>query len=152
AVDAFPAGREDEARQVLADALARGEARHFAVKKNLGLIDAVREAWRRSGGKLPRLSQAELAALYKARLAEVHSLTEFKQADLDLSEQLEALSPRGRGHRTTTCRRTRRCAGARWRSTTTSRKTRNRERAAWRGCGCRRRWRARSRRASCRRS
>ena len=94
AVDVFPAGRDDEARQVLADALARGEARHFAVKKNLGLIDAVREAWRRSGGKLPRLSQADLAALYKARLADVDSLTEFKQADLDLAEQLEALSPR----------------------------------------------------------
>src|SRR5690348_6495678 len=46
AVDVFPAGREDEARQVLADALARGEARHFAVKRNLPLIDAVREAWR----------------------------------------------------------------------------------------------------------
>jgi len=94
AVDAFPAGREDEARQVLADALARGEARHFAVKKNLGMIDAVREAWRRSGGKLPRLSQADLAALYKEWLAHVDSLTEFKQADLDLSDQLEALSPR----------------------------------------------------------
>jgi hypothetical protein len=94
AVDVFPAGREDEARQVLADALARGEARHFAVKKNLGLIDAVREGWRRSGGTLPRLNQADLAALYKARLADVHSLTEFKQADLDLTEPLEALSPR----------------------------------------------------------
>lgn len=94
AVDAFPAGREDEARQVLADALARGEARHFAVKKNLPIIDAVREAWRRSGGRLPKLSQADLAAMYKARLADVHSLTEFKQADLDLSDQLEALSPR----------------------------------------------------------
>jgi hypothetical protein len=94
AVDVFPAGREDEARRVLADALARGEARHFAVKKNLTLIDSVREGWRRSGGRLPRLSQADLAELYKVRLANVHSLTEFKQADLDLSEQLEALSPR----------------------------------------------------------
>jgi hypothetical protein len=94
AVDLFPAGREDEARQVLADALARGEARHFAVKKNLGMIDAVREAWRRSGGTLPRLSQADLAALYRERLAAVGSLTEFKQADLDLTAQLEALSPR----------------------------------------------------------
>jgi hypothetical protein len=94
AVDVFPAGREDEARQVLADALARGEARHFAVKKNLALIDAVREAWRRSGGRLPKLSQSDLAAMYKERLASVHSLTEFKQADLDLSDQLEALSPR----------------------------------------------------------
>jgi len=94
AIDAFPAGREDEARQVLADALARGEARHFAVKRNLPLIDGVREAWRRSGGTLPRLSQADLAVMYKARLAGVSSLTEFKQADLDLSAELEALSPR----------------------------------------------------------
>jgi hypothetical protein len=94
AIDAFPPGREEEARQVLADALARGEARHFAVKKNLGIIDAVREAWRRSGGELPRLTQADLAALYEARLADVDSLTGFKQADLDLAQQLEALSPR----------------------------------------------------------
>src|SRR4051812_1725552 len=94
AVDVFPAGRDDEARQVLADALARGEARHFAVKGNLNQIDAVREAYRRSGGVLPRLGQAELAALYARRLAGVGSVTEFKQADLDLSTELEALSPR----------------------------------------------------------
>jgi uncharacterized membrane protein YgcG len=94
AVDVFPDGREDEARQVLADALARGEARHFAVKSNLGHIDAVREAWRRSGGALPRLNQADLAALYRARLADVDSLTDFKSADLDLAKDLETLSPR----------------------------------------------------------
>ncbi|HET7187615.1 MAG TPA: helicase-related protein, partial [Gemmatimonadaceae bacterium] len=94
AVDDFPAGREDEARQVLAQALARGEARHFAVKDNLGQIDAVREAYRRSGGTLPRLGQQELAALYARRLAGVRSVTEFKQADLDLKGELEALSPR----------------------------------------------------------
>jgi ATP-dependent helicase HrpA len=94
AVEVFPAGREDEARQVLADALARGEARHFAVKDNLGRIDAVREAWRRSGGTLARLSQSDLASLYHERLAGVGSLTEFKQADLDLTDALEALSPR----------------------------------------------------------
>jgi ATP-dependent helicase HrpA len=94
AVEEFPPGREAEARQVLADALARGEARHFAVKKNLGLIDAVREAWRRSGGQLPRLSQNDLAALYRQRMGDIQSLEQFKQADLDLSAQLEALSPR----------------------------------------------------------
>ena len=93
-IEEFPAGREDEARKVLADALARGEARHFAVKNNLNRIDAVREAWRRSGGLLPRLSQGELGALYEQRLAGVNSLMEFKQADLDLSADLEALSPR----------------------------------------------------------
>jgi ATP-dependent helicase HrpA len=94
AVDVFPPGREDEARKVLADALARGEARHFAVKKNLNHIDAVREAYRRSGGALPRLGQADLAALYERKLAGVGSVTEFKQADLDLQAELEAMSPR----------------------------------------------------------
>ncbi|MDB4887128.1 MAG: helicase, family [Gemmatimonadetes bacterium] len=94
AVEVFPEGREDEARRVLADALARGEARHFSVKDNLGLIDAVREAYRRSGGALPRLGQPELAALYLERLGDITSLTEFKQADLGLAEQLERLSPR----------------------------------------------------------
>ena len=94
AVEEFPPGREDEARKVLADALARGEARHFAVKDNLGIIDAVRMAWRRSGGTLPRLSQPELATLYERRLAGVHSLTEFKQADLALAADLESWSPR----------------------------------------------------------
>src|SRR3954471_4415948 len=94
AVDVFPAGREDEARRVLADALARGEARHFAVKGNLNQIDAVREAYRRSGGTLPRLGQADLAALYARKMSGVRSVTEFKQADLGLAPELEALSPR----------------------------------------------------------
>ena len=94
AIEEFPPGREDEARKVLADALARGEARHFAVKNNLGIIDAVRTAWRRSGGSLPRLGQAELATLYLHRLGDTSSLTAFKQADLDLAADLEAWSPR----------------------------------------------------------
>ncbi|MDB4890642.1 MAG: helicase, family, partial [Gemmatimonadetes bacterium] len=94
AIEVFPEEREDEARRVLADALARGEARHFAVKDNLGIIDAVREAWRRSGGVLPKLGQAELASLYERRLATVHTLTEFKNTDLDLAADLEAFSPR----------------------------------------------------------
>src|SRR5207248_536986 len=49
AVDDFPEEREDEARHSVADALARGEARHFSQRRNIPLIDAVREAWRRSG-------------------------------------------------------------------------------------------------------
>src|SRR3954463_6145005 len=35
AIDVFPEGKEDDARRVLADALARGEARHFSVRDNL---------------------------------------------------------------------------------------------------------------------
>ncbi len=93
-IEDFPPGREDQARRVLADALARGEARHFAVKNNLNRIDAVREAWRRSGGQLPRLAQTDLAALYERKMASVNSLMQFKQADLDLASDLETLSPR----------------------------------------------------------
>ncbi|MES2178109.1 MAG: DEAD/DEAH box helicase [Gemmatimonadota bacterium] len=94
AIEEFPEGREEEARKVLADALARGEARHFAVKDNLGIIDAVREAWRRSGGTLPRLNQQDLAELYLRRLGDIRSLTAFKQSDLDLAAELEQFSPR----------------------------------------------------------
>jgi ATP-dependent helicase HrpA len=94
AVDVFPEGRESEARQVLAEALARGEARHYSVRKNLEPIDAVREAWRRSGGTLPSLTQRDLTEMYVKRLQGVNSLTEFKQADLGLDDALEALSPR----------------------------------------------------------
>src|SRR5512132_2307331 len=94
AVDEFPSEREDEARRVLADALARGESRHFSVRTNQPHVDAVREAYRRSGGALPRLSQADLAELYLERLQGVRSLSEFKAADLDLPRALEARSPR----------------------------------------------------------
>ncbi len=96
AIDEFPPGREGEARKVLADALARGEARHFAVRNNLPLIDGVREGYRRSGGALPRLGQAELASLYERRLEQerVSSMSDFKMSNLDLSAELDALSPR----------------------------------------------------------
>jgi hypothetical protein len=43
---------------------------------------------------LPSLTQAELAALYRKRLAGVRSMTEFKSADLDLADELESWSPR----------------------------------------------------------
>ena len=94
AIEEFPAGREAEARAVLGEALARGEARHFSMKRNLEEIESVREAWRRSAGRLPRLGQSELAALYAAKLEGVHSMHEFKNKDLNLAGELEALSPR----------------------------------------------------------
>ncbi|MBI1808700.1 MAG: DEAD/DEAH box helicase, partial [Gemmatimonadetes bacterium] len=83
-VDEFPAGLEDEARRVLAEALARGEARHGAVVRNRQPVDDVREAWRRSGGRTPKLGQAELTAWYLERLREVNSLQGFRAAPLRL--------------------------------------------------------------------
>jgi ATP-dependent helicase HrpA len=92
-VDVFPVERRERARRLLAEALAREEARHLGVKRNRRLIEAVRETWRRSGGRTASLSQAALAALYESKLARVESLSDFRHADLDLTSELEALVP-----------------------------------------------------------
>ena len=86
-VDEFPSELADEARHVLAEALARSEARHFAVKKNRDAIDEIREAYKRSGGKTPRLGLQELSALYEQQLASVNSMEEFKQAHLEIDRE-----------------------------------------------------------------
>lgn len=78
----FPPGMEDEARRVLAEALARGEARHPSVLRNRQWIEEVREVWRRSGGTTARLGQAELATWYAAQLGEVLDLNGFRHASL----------------------------------------------------------------------
>ncbi|HEY9478717.1 MAG TPA: DEAD/DEAH box helicase [Gemmatimonadaceae bacterium] len=86
AIDEFPPELVDEARHALAVALARGEARHLAVKRNHAAIEEVREVYRRSGGSTPRLGLGELTALYEHELAEqdVRSLADFRSADLTL--------------------------------------------------------------------
>jgi ATP-dependent helicase HrpA len=85
ALQDFPPGLEDQARRVLADALARGEARHAAVPRNTQAINEVREAYRRSGGKTSRLSQADLSNWYFERLREVQNLQEYRAAPLRLN-------------------------------------------------------------------
>ncbi|MFI5309740.1 MAG: DEAD/DEAH box helicase [Gemmatimonadales bacterium] len=82
AIHEFPPGMEDEARRVLADALARGEARHAAVLRNRQAVEEVREAWRRSGGTTRRLGQAELTAWYHGQLRGVRTLHEYRSAQL----------------------------------------------------------------------
>jgi len=81
-VEEFPAAHAAEARHVLAEAVARGEARHFAVKKNRDTIEEIREAYKRSGGETRRLGLAELTALYEEQLAGVNSMDEFRAARL----------------------------------------------------------------------
>jgi hypothetical protein len=76
----FPAGLEAEARHVLAEAMARGEAHHQAVQRNRQAIDEVREAYRRSGGATPRLGLAELTAWYEREIAGVRSVQEWRAA------------------------------------------------------------------------
>lgn len=86
-VDEFPPELADEARHVLAEALARSEAQHFAVKKNRDTIDEIREAYKRSGGKTPRLGLQELSAVYEQQLASVNSMEDFKQAHLGIDRE-----------------------------------------------------------------
>jgi ATP-dependent helicase HrpA len=79
------------ARHVLAEALARGEARHAAVRRDQAEIDEVREVWRRSGGRTAKLGESELTALYEAQLEGVTTMDEFQARPLEL--ELEALVP-----------------------------------------------------------
>jgi hypothetical protein len=83
----FPPGMEAEARRVLSEAMARGEARHPAVPRNRPYIDEVREVWRRSGGRTTRLSQAELAAWYQRQLEGCTSLGDFRSRKLEIDAE-----------------------------------------------------------------
>ena len=86
-LDEFPPDLATEARHVLADSLARGEARHFAVRKNQSAIDEIREAYKRSGGQTGKLGLAELTTLYEEQLASVNTMEEFKAARLTVDRQ-----------------------------------------------------------------
>ena len=83
-VEQFPAGRDDEARRVLAGALASGEARHPAVRRNRRAIDELRELHRRSGGTTPRLTLADLTSQYEELLKGIHTMESFRSAPLSL--------------------------------------------------------------------
>ena len=86
-LDEFPPELASQARHVLAEALARGEARHFAVKKNRDVIEEIRESYKRSGGETKRLGLPELIALYEEQLAQVNSMDDFKSAHLAVERE-----------------------------------------------------------------
>jgi len=94
-IDIFPPDLADAARDALANALASGEARHHAVRRDSSAIHEIRAAYRRSGGRTPRLSETELAALYRVPLARVNSFTEFRSAPLPIDLNA-VLSPEAR--------------------------------------------------------
>ena len=85
-LDEFPADVAELARRAIAESLARQEARHHAVKLNRAGIEEVRELWRRSGGRTPKLGLSELAGLYEQQLreADVSSMDAFHAASLRL--------------------------------------------------------------------
>jgi hypothetical protein len=91
-IDEFPADLAEKARHVLAEALARGEARHPGVRANLEAVESVRETYRRSGGTTPRLSLADLTAVYEKQLSDVNSMTEFRHARVNVDA--DAFVPR----------------------------------------------------------
>lgn len=81
-IEEFPEEYAAQARHLLAESVARGEARHHAVKKNRDVIEAIREAYKRSGGETRKLGLGELTALYEEQLAGAHSMEDFRAARL----------------------------------------------------------------------
>jgi len=81
-IDEFPPELGERARHALAEALARGEARHHGARENQDAVESIRETYRRSGGQTPRLGFAELTALYERQLARVTSFAQFKQTPI----------------------------------------------------------------------
>ena len=140
AVDEFPAGREDEARRVLAEALARGEARHFAVRDEPAAhrrgARGVSALGRRAAAAEPGRARG---AVRGASSAGVRSLDGVQAAPTSISPRaLETLVAARRA------RAVRRAADAR-----DGARPRGGDRlrrrggptagpSAWRGCGCRR--------------
>jgi hypothetical protein len=92
-LEEFPPELEGQIRATLADALARGEARHSALKRHRPQIEEIREVYRRSGGATPRLGVAELAPLYERALADVHSMMDFRATPLAID--FEQIVPAG---------------------------------------------------------
>jgi hypothetical protein len=93
----FPPGLEGEARRVLAEAMARGEAHHHAVQGNRQAIEQVREAYRRSAGTTPRLGQPELTAWYERAIASVRDVNEWRAVRATLDP--DAFVPRAQRER-----------------------------------------------------
>jgi ATP-dependent helicase HrpA len=83
-IEVFPDEIAARARRGVAEALARGEARHPAVKRNRAAIEEIRSTWRRSGGVTPRFGLAELTAWYERQVAPIRSMDELRNARLTL--------------------------------------------------------------------
>src|SRR5688572_20867747 len=98
-VDEMPEDLIETGRQALAEGLAKGEARHIAAKNDRVAIEEIREAWRRSGGKTPKLGLPELASIYRTQLDEqdVRSYSDFRRARLGVNA--DAILPRAERER-----------------------------------------------------
>ena len=85
AVDVFPSEHAATIRHVLAESMAKSEARHRDVRGNRQVVELVRDIYRRSGARTKRLGLADLTSIYESKLTGVTNLAEFRAADLKLS-------------------------------------------------------------------
>ena len=83
-VEEFPLEHAGSARRILAETLARGEARHPSTRRNQEVVDEIRDTYRKSGGTTPRLGLQELTELYEGLLEGVNSMDEFRERKLIL--------------------------------------------------------------------
>jgi ATP-dependent helicase HrpA len=85
-IDEIPEELLEQGRQALAEGLARSDARHIAAKNDRVVIEEIREAWRRSGGKTPKLGLPELTSIYRKQLdaQDVRSYSDFRRARLGI--------------------------------------------------------------------
>lgn len=83
-LEEFPPELAPRAIRALAEALARGQARHPAVKRNRAAIEDIRQTYRRSGGETPRLKFEDLAGWYQQQLSGITSVNDFRNARLIL--------------------------------------------------------------------
>jgi hypothetical protein len=81
-IDAFPAGREEEARRILAEAMSAGAAYHRDVRPNRGVFRELREVHRRSGGETREVTESALAEDFRRRLGGVGSYSQFMETPL----------------------------------------------------------------------
>lgn len=78
----FDAEVAAKAREVLAEAMASGEAHHRDTRSNRGRMRTLREVYRRSGGSVTEPSEAAFARYFRERLKDVDSFAEFMETDL----------------------------------------------------------------------
>ncbi|CAN5760654.1 hypothetical protein BH23GEM5_BH23GEM5_26610 [soil metagenome] len=81
-IDAFPAGLEQDARRVLAAAVAAGEAYHPDARDNRRALRELRETFRRSAGSARQVTEQVLTDHLLERLADVNSYSEFLTTNL----------------------------------------------------------------------
>jgi hypothetical protein len=81
-IDVFPAGLEQDARRVLAAAVAAGEAYHPDARDNRRALRELRETFRRSAGSARQVTEQVLTDHLLERLADVNSYSEFLATNL----------------------------------------------------------------------